>query len=839
MKENDTTVLSLNSTETRNEILSSINQQDTSKDLEFISHLMNIDLESNDILSIINSLNIFEFSLKTLKNISCVLKSDILLVFQKLAEKDNIPINLALKRIYTDILSNESLYKSYLLFENNYYDILDKVSFLLYFIDECTSLIEKLNGFVFDPELFKFKNKLLELIKCIYYNCYNKIKNEDKVNKLKELLDTLPSNFYSNSYLELNKNNDLYEVSNSQTNYKITAFEEKFLDLNNYFEQFEVFKKFVEINSNIIDNKNINNNEKINIINNNDNSEFYYNYALLLLKFCKYHSYIFLNKKESEEEKKENGVFEEEDNENARVVFLLDKFKLINANSNSSMENDQKLQKNEITQYVETLLQNKQFHSILDSKEYKTLIQKQINYYLEQTKNYENHPKIKSLRDQMIYYVNTLNINSFVPLYLKEFKKVTFSDNFTPAFSMNVPAGKANKIYLETRYNEQILVFIEFFLEDKTKDITFEVNKYDFNTNTFKQIYHEENIEDIFKFYVFCNGYSLYEIIFNNDYSWFNSKDINYRISLLKYFDKPKLLSQNDFTCNVNGKNILYNCEDILQRIANKENEKVINIPVIMYMNNLRIVTIEKNKDGKDDINFKEIVEQDEKYVPKHLFDYSLINYLIKLKISSQPNQKIIITIYSQNRDDLSKLINNDEKLKKAKDEKSLEFLTKIGFIPSIELGDYKVEYKLYDLCEQILIYHLFVCKYQKMQINKNILLLKFDKLVFNYAIYHEGKISTNIKEIIDNQNDKNEKNKDEYILNFIKEVNNIYGGINIVLSHIDYADEEKKKEIMELFEKIKKYCTEELEPKVPLVIYNDNSIDINAIKYINLFYKN
>ena len=143
MKENDTTVLSLNSTETRNEILSSINQQDTSKDLEFISHLMNIDLESNDILSIINSLNIFEFSLKTLKNISCVLKSDILLVFQKLAEKDNIPINLALKRIYTDILSNESLYKNYLLFENNYYDILDKISFLLYFIDECTSLIEK------------------------------------------------------------------------------------------------------------------------------------------------------------------------------------------------------------------------------------------------------------------------------------------------------------------------------------------------------------------------------------------------------------------------------------------------------------------------------------------------------------------------------------------------------------------------------------------------------------------------------------------------------------------------------------------------------------------------
>ena len=824
------------------EILSSLNQpqqkqqnEDSSQNEEDIfSYLMKIDPESNDLLSIINNLNYFEFKLKSLKNISLVLTNDILLLFQKLQDKKNIPLSLSLSRIYLDILSNESLYKNYLSFNNNYYNIIEKVTYLLYLIDECCSLIEQLNGFVFDPILFQFKNKLLELIKCIYFNCSNKMKNEeDKLDKLKELLDTLPSKYYSNSYLELNKDNNLYDVFKSQSSDKITSFEDKYLDLNNYYEQFEVFKKFVEKNSDSIDNKeNDNNNEIINVKNKNDNSDFYYNYALLLLKFCKYHHYIFLDREETEEEKKENGDYGDEDNDNARVVFLLDKFKLINPN----YQNLHFTHENQNVQNVQMILNNKQFYSILDSKEYETLIKKQVNYYLNHTKNFENHPEIKPLRDQMKYYLGTLNSNSFVPLYLKEFNKIIFSDNFTPSFLMNVPAGKSNKIYLETKYNEQILVFIEFYLEDKSKDINFEVKKYDYKNNIFKQIYYEERIGETFKFYVFCNGYSLYEIIFNNEYSWFNSKNINYRISLLKFCIKPKNLIESEFYCNLNGKNMLFNCEEIVQRISNKEkekeNEKIINIPVIMYMNNLRIVSIDKNKDGQDELNFKEIDEKDQKYIPKHLFDYSLINYLTKLDIDQ--NQKIVISIFSQNRDDLLKIKNIEDKIKKEKNEMSLQFLQKIGFIPTAELGDFKVEYQLYDLCEQILIYHLFFCKHQKIPFGKNIVLLKLDKLVINYAIYNEGKITNNIGEGIDNQKCEN---KEEYILNLIKKLNEKYGGINLVLGYIDYKDEEKKTELMEMFENIQKYCTEQLEPKVPLTIYKENAIDINTFKYINLFY--
>ena len=128
--------------------------------------------------------------------------------------------------------------------------------------------------------------------------------------------------------------------------------------------------------------------------------------------------------------------------------------------------------------------------------------------------------------------------------------------------------------------------------------------------------------------------------------------------------------------------------------------------------------------------------------------------------------KKIRITIFSQNRG-LGKIVPNiEEKLKTAKNQKNKEFLEKIGFIPTESLGEYKVEYKLYDLCEQILVYHLFLCNNKKMQISKNILLLNFDKLVINYAIFQEGKISTHLKQQIEN-NELN--NNEESILNFIK----------------------------------------------------------------------
>ena len=213
------------------------------------------------------------------------------------------------------------------------------------------------------------------------------------------------------------------------------------------------------------------------------------------------------------------------------------------------------------------------------------------------TKKLEDSPKLKSVIEQMKYFLSILDVESYVPLYLSDFSKITISDNFTPSFLTNVPAGKKNELYLETKTNETMLVFIEFSLEDKSKDISFEVNKYEIYSNEYKNIFKEEKIEDTFKFFILCSGYSLYQIIFDNYYSWFTSKDVNYRIALLKMSDKPiKALEldekkdekeliedlkenetkeektdnkddENKLYCYFDGKNIAFDQKEICQKI--------------------------------------------------------------------------------------------------------------------------------------------------------------------------------------------------------------------------------------------------------------------------------
>ena len=115
------------------------------------------------------------------------------------------------------------------------------------------------------------------------------------------------------------------------------------------------------------------------------------------------------------------------------------------------------------------------------------------------------------------------------------------------------------------------MIYIEFYLEDRAKDINFEINKYDLKSNLFKSIFKEEKIEDSFKLFVYCKGYSLYEIIFDNSYSWFNSKDIIFTL-----YDKTKKQNDEEFFDE--------NKFDEIKEV------KRINIPVILHLNNLKIV---------------------------------------------------------------------------------------------------------------------------------------------------------------------------------------------------------------------------------------------------------
>ena len=862
----------------------------TPEDEKIINTFKNINPNLEDLITLVNNLSQFNYQFKSFANISFFMTEENIDILKKLNARDNIKINLLLSKIYMNLMSNESLYSNYLIEVSE-----PKLNIMSQIIDECIVLIQKLSGFVFDSEIFNFKEKTLSLIKCIYFNCKKRIGNLTISQKLEGLVDSFPTQFYSETYNELNKDKDLYDILKCQDQEKINNFEDKFAQINSYYEQFEAFKKFVECNAGIVNYASIGETgeEKKTEVKDIDPEkiDFYQQYGMLLLKFCKYHHYIFLNTENKDEDKKKTE--EETDADNIRVVFLLDKIK--HDNDENKEENDKKeetqpteniMDKTKGNQKIINLMNQKSFTSVVESKDYNSLIKKEITKYLEMTKNHESDPKLKTVIEQMKYFLSILDVESYVPLYLSDFSKITISDNFTPSFLTNVPAGKKNEFYLETKANETMLVYIEFSLEDKSKDISFEVNKYEIYSNEYKNIFKEEKIEDTFKFFILVGGYSLYQIIFDNYYSWFTSKDVNYRIALLKLNDKPnKNLGEgekkeenaekdendkeeevkepkkeikeekpvtedgkndeNKLYCYFNGKNMAFDQKEICDKIKavkNKKDPNLINIPVVLYLNTLRIISTENN----EKISIKEYKDEDEDLITKSFFDLKLKHYLakvLKIKQAESKDKKIIVSIFSQNRE-LSSL-NEDiaEKINALKsksinnsvnDPEYINYYEKIGFYPGEEIEGYKIDFKLYDLCEQSLIYHLFNRKIKNEEIKKSVLFMLFDEKVVNAAVFNEGAVFSNFKGKKNYLNNIN-INDENGVLNFLENANDTFDGIELVLNCLDYK-EDKKKKLDELIKKIKKYCQEKIKVNV---IEDEKQNTNNAFNYMNLFYKN
>ena len=98
---------------------------------------------------------------------------------------------------------------------------------------------------------------------------------------------------FSETYNELNQERDYFDILRTSEQYKINNFEDKFAQINNYYEQFDAFRTFVRCNSGVISYAQVSGGENSeisqNIINVDENTkiEFYHQYGLLILKFCK------------------------------------------------------------------------------------------------------------------------------------------------------------------------------------------------------------------------------------------------------------------------------------------------------------------------------------------------------------------------------------------------------------------------------------------------------------------------------------------------------------------------------------------------------------------------
>ena len=142
----------------------------TPEDEKIIQDFKNIKPNLEDLVTLANNMIKINHELKSLKNIIFFMTEENIEILKQLNARDNIKINLLLSKIYINLISNESLYNNYLVDVNE-----EKLNIIVQIIDECIILIQKLNGFVFDPELFKFKEKVLSLIKCIYFNRKKKL----------------------------------------------------------------------------------------------------------------------------------------------------------------------------------------------------------------------------------------------------------------------------------------------------------------------------------------------------------------------------------------------------------------------------------------------------------------------------------------------------------------------------------------------------------------------------------------------------------------------------------------------------------------------------------------
>ena len=179
-------------------------------------------------------------------------------------------------------------------------------------------------------------------------------------------------------------------------------------------------------------------------------------------------------------------------------------------------------------------------------------------------------------------------------------------------------------------------------------------------------------------------------------------------------------------------------------------------------------------------------------------------------------------------------------------DNECINYLEKVGFYPNESLESYKVKFKLYDLCEQSLIYHLYLLNLKNNPPQKSVLFMQFDKLVVNASIFNEGAIFSKLK----GKKEKDSKWKSSYfnniktndvngILDFLENANDTFEGIDLALSYVDNSDEEKKNKLLELFETIKKHCQEKISPPIEVFVYEQNEITNNVFKYMNLFYNN
>ena len=170
------------------------------------------------------------------------------------------------------------------------------------------------------------------------------------------------------------------------------------------------------------------------------------------------------------------------------------------------------------------------------------IIKKNIKNFQKLTKKSKNKT-IKSLNEKLNLYISAINEDKYIPINIDEINNIKYYSNFSKN-TIVVPNRDSRILYVENNEDQRGLLMIEFYLTEENKDIIFRINRHDSTLDEFKEIYDTGKLNKKCKLSVYFEEKSLYQIEFDNKYSWINSKEINFTISLFKIIDEDKIIKE-------------------------------------------------------------------------------------------------------------------------------------------------------------------------------------------------------------------------------------------------------------------------------------------------------
>ena len=673
-------------------------------------------------------------------NLNELITEENLNYFLNINQDENIKLDVLLSKIYNKIFSSEDIYKKY--FTDDKDENKKKLSLIMKLMLEPIIILENFSHCFISLENYQLKESLLRLIKFIYINLKDCLAKEE-LDYISNLLNELPNKFFSTNYLEIIKYKNIIYKNNAELLKNIDNIDELFFELETYYEQLsslELLFNDLEIDEDVeklnnyssVSNRDIKRNtrdeeededevetqdkSRRNKSTSKKNNEIEYDendiisYGNFLLKICIYQKFLLTqgklveknnkNKinKENKENKEDDEFLEDDDPNKTLSLFVIDAVKNINSRiQNKSNENIG----------LGELLNGKICLSLQEAKNYVEIIKKNINNFNSLAGNSHNQT-IKEIKDKLDKYISLSNENKLVNINIEKINNIQYFSNFSKN-GIVIPNRDSRILYIENNEDKKGLLLIEFGQSDEKKDIIFRINKYDFLTDSFIPIYNTGKINKRCKLCIYFDENSLYQIEFDNKYSWLNSKYIDFSVSLFRIIDDDKnnineeinnenninninndnnIINNEDnenqnedkiyseikvsdiilnnernikFYCNNEEANYTFNCNKIYKKIKefqaleskNSNESKEIGLSLLINLNSIRFITSENGK-----IKYTEVIDEKDKIISKQFFNRTLSKYLNEnFKLNENENNEnnenkknIFINLYCLNK---------------------------------------------------------------------------------------------------------------------------------------------------------------------------------------------